>query len=55
MHFHQWRRREFVTLLSGSAIALTFSPAASAQGRPARIGLLMPVSPPAAYLAAYGA
>ena len=53
MHFHQWRRREFVTLLSGSAIALTFSPAASAQGRQARIGLLMPVSPPAAYLAAF--
>ena len=53
MHFHQWRRREFVTLLGGSAIALTFSPAASAQGRQARIGLLMPVSPPAAYLSAF--
>ena len=47
------RRREFVTLLGGSAIALTFSPAASAQGRQARIGLLMPVSPPAAYLSAF--
>ena len=53
MHFHQWRRREFVTLLGGSAIALTFSPTASAQGRQARIGLLMPVSPPAAYLSAF--
>src|SRR5262245_42367293 len=47
------KRREFVTLLGGSAIALAFSPAASAQGRQARIGLLMPVSPPAAYLAAF--
>ena len=47
------QRREFITLLGGSAIALAFSPAASAQGRQARIGLLMPVSPPAAYLAAF--
>src|SRR5262245_8581866 len=47
------KRREFITLLGGSAIALAFSPAASAQGRQARIGLLMPVSPPAAYLAAF--
>ena len=47
------KRREFVTFLGGSAIALAFSPAASAQGRQARIGLLMPVSPPAAYLAAF--
>jgi putative tryptophan/tyrosine transport system substrate-binding protein len=47
------KRREFITLLGGSAIALTFSPAASAQGRQARIGLLMPVSPPAAYLSAF--
>jgi putative tryptophan/tyrosine transport system substrate-binding protein len=46
-------RREFITILGGSAIALAFSPAASAQGRQARIGLLMPVSPPAAYLAAF--
>jgi putative ABC transport system substrate-binding protein len=46
-------RREFVTLLGGSAIALAFSPTASAQGRQTRIGLLMPVSPPAAYLAAF--
>jgi putative ABC transport system substrate-binding protein len=48
-------RREFVTLLGGNAIALAFSPAASTQGRQARIGLLMPVSPPAAYLAAFRA
>jgi putative ABC transport system substrate-binding protein len=47
------RRREFITLVGGSAIALAFSPAASAQGRQTRIGLLMPVSPPAAYLAAF--
>ena len=47
------KRREFVRLLGGGAIAFAFSPAASAQGRQARIGLLMPVSPPAAYLAAF--
>jgi len=46
------KRREFVTLIGGCAIGLAFSPA-SAQGRQARIGLLMPVSPPAAYLAAF--
>ncbi len=47
------KRREFITLLGVSAIALAFSPIASAQGRQVRIGLLMPVSPPAAYLAAF--
>jgi putative ABC transport system substrate-binding protein len=47
------KRRAFITMLGGSAIALAFSRAASAQGRQARIGLLMPVSPPAAYLAAF--
>ena len=47
------KRREFVTLLGRGAIALAFSPTASAQGRQVRIGLLMPVPPPAAYLAAF--
>jgi putative ABC transport system substrate-binding protein len=47
------KRREFVTLLGRGAIVLAFSPTASAQGRHVRIGLLMPVSPPAAYLAAF--
>jgi hypothetical protein len=43
-------RRKLIMLLGSSAIALAFSPAASAQGRQAGIGLLMPVSPPAALL-----
>jgi hypothetical protein len=33
MEFDRLERREFISLLGGSAIALAFSPAAPAQGR----------------------
>jgi putative ABC transport system substrate-binding protein len=47
------RRRQFLATAGAGAIALAVSPHASAQGRQVRIGLLTPVSPPPAYLAAF--
>jgi putative tryptophan/tyrosine transport system substrate-binding protein len=47
------RRRQFLATAGAGAIALAVSPHASAQGRQIRIGLLTPVSPPPAYLAAF--
>jgi putative tryptophan/tyrosine transport system substrate-binding protein len=47
------RRRQFLATAGAGAIALAVSPNALAQRRQARIGLLMPVSPPATYLAAF--
>jgi putative ABC transport system substrate-binding protein len=47
------RRRQFLATAGAGAIALAVSPNASAQGRQVRIGLLTPVSPPPAYLAAF--
>jgi putative tryptophan/tyrosine transport system substrate-binding protein len=47
------KRRQFLATAGAGAIALAVSPSASAQGRQVRIGLLTPVSPPPAYLAAF--
>jgi putative tryptophan/tyrosine transport system substrate-binding protein len=47
------KRRQFLATAGAGAIVLAVPPNASAQGRQVRIGLLTPVSPPPAYLAAF--